>query len=147
MSKKRLLIIASIVVGVVLLTPPLVVFLFVWSEGYPRPQAMRNWLIKQGEIRIEFPPGSVPDTVVCDDVMSDIVIEDDEVIVYVGYTWINVTVELEDGTKWNFEAQKLNDWNRILYVPKNADDLNEGFRMFENGVEKEPMVKMTRPEP
>jgi hypothetical protein len=59
-----------------------------------------------------------------------------------------ITIESEiDGNSHTlqFHPQKLNNWNRIRFVPIDPNDSFSGFAKFENGVE-EPNSDFTRNE-
>jgi hypothetical protein len=110
------------------------------QEGYPSWEAVRNYLIRDGEIRIVFPDGVTPISADCDHPEAKTSIEGQQVITKIGYSWASITVwaELSPGEKrqFLFETQKLNNWNRILFLPVDSENPNFNWAKIENGIEK-----------
>lgn len=112
---------------------------FVASEGYPTWEAVRNYLVRNGEVVIRLPRGVTALSASCDDSSSEVRILGQTVIVKIGYSWCCISIQAEvNGHPETiaFYPQKLNNWNRILYVPANPEDPRSDFWKFENGVEK-----------
>lgn len=115
-------------------------------EGYPSWEAVRNMLIRDGEIVITFPDGVKPVIANCDDSSAVISINENTVTTKVGYTWCVITVHTEaKGSKitYQFDTQKLNNWNRIRFVPEDPSKIDSDFKKYENGI-KQQHQKITR---
>ncbi len=112
---------------------------FMASEGYPTWEAVRNYLVRDGEIVIAFPEGVNVVSARCDDTDVDIQIDDQTVTTKIGYSWCTITIQTERGGRsesFSFNPQKLNSWNRMHFVPANPCDAQSVFLKLENGVEK-----------
>ena len=112
-------------------------YYFVVSEGYPTWEAVRNYLIRDGEIVVLFPEGVKPLSAYCDDTYAVVSINGQSVTTKVGYSWCDMTVLAEtNGTKvkYIFSPKKLNNWNRIRFEPENPADPRANFVKYENGV-------------
>jgi hypothetical protein len=118
----------------------LLLFGFVASEGYPTLQAVRNWMIQEGEIVIEMPDDLRVVSAECENPRGRVSIDGQTVTTEIGYSWTTISICFDSGSESGtikFNPQKLNDWNRILFLPKDATDPSTQFLKFENGVEKE----------
>ena len=75
----------------------------------------------------------------CNELKSDVSIHGQTIIVKVGHSWCLITVEIQIDSEpytFQFHPQKLNNWNRISYIPVDSTDPLSEFTKFENGVEK-----------
>ena len=83
---------------------------FVPREGYPTWEAVRNYLIRDGQIQIVLPDGLKPLAATCDDRESVVSIEGQTVMVRIGYSWclIEVIAATDSGQKrvLKFNPQK-----------------------------------------
>ncbi len=110
---------------------------FVVKEGYPTWEAVWNYLIHEGEIVIQLPEGVEVISARCDDRTGDVRIDGRKVTTKIGYTWCRISIQTKSNKGYQtiyFNSQKLNNWNRILYVPVDPTDPNSDFSKFENGV-------------
>lgn len=111
------------------------------SEGYPSWQAVRNIMQRDGEIRISFPEDVTILHAECRHPQAITSIQGQQVITKIGYAWSKVKVRLKkaDGSELDivFHPQKLNNWNRIHYLPKEPGNFDAGFLKYENGIEKD----------
>lgn len=117
-------------------------YLVMPSEGYPSWEAVRNYLQRDGEIRITFPDGVQPLSASCEDEEPNSTsIQGNVVVTKIGYSWclLEVMARTPEGETilYKFHPQKLNNWNRIHYLPENPADPHSPFRKLENGIEKE----------
>lgn len=133
----------KILVGLAILTPA--VFLigmrygFVASEGYPTWEAVRNYLVRDGEIVVRLPEGLNVVAARCDDPRGNVRVDGQTITTKIGHTWCRIAIQTEgDGRRETivFSPQKLNNWNRMLFVPINSSDPHSDFLKFENGVMK-----------
>ncbi|TLD70202.1 hypothetical protein FEM03_13510 [Phragmitibacter flavus] len=131
-----------ILLGLALLVPAaflvFVRYSFMVSEGYPTWEAARNYLVRDGEIVTRLPDGQKVLSARCDD-SDDIRIDGTKVITKIGYSWSTISIRTEVDGKTEtiyFNPQKLNSWNRMLFVPVNPSDPQSAYTKFENGVEK-----------
>jgi hypothetical protein len=109
------------------------------SEGYPTWEAVRNMLLRDGEIAITLPKGITVVSACCDEIKSTVSIDGRTVTTKVGYSNCMVTIEavVESAPRTlQFESQKLNSWNRICFIPVDSNNPLSDFIEFENGVEK-----------
>jgi hypothetical protein len=121
-------------------------FSVVAGEGYPTWEAVRNMLIRDGEIVITLPRGASVVSAHCDEEDSDVSIDGRTVTTKIGYSWCLITINADiDGKPHTlqFNPQKLNNWNRMRFLPVDPDDPFSDFTKFENGVEK-PNSDLTR---
>ncbi len=109
------------------------------SEGYPTWEAVRNILVRDGEIVITFPERVTPLAARCDDRDSSVSINGRSVITKIGYSWCVIEVDAARGGEtitYTFNPQKLNNWNRMRFEPVYPSNPNSSFKKFENGVLK-----------
>jgi len=114
-------------------------FWVVSNEGYPTWQAVRNILIRDGEIVIILPRSMNIVSARCNRDEGQVSIDERTVTAKIEYSWCVITIDAEiDGEKHTlqFNPQKLNNWNRIRFIPVDPDDPRSDFIKFENGVEK-----------
>lgn len=124
--------------------PPVafLVFMRFWvlpSEGYPTWEAVRNILIRDGEIVITFPEGVIPLAARCDDPDSTTEVNGRSVTTKIGYSWCVIQVDTtRDGIPitYTFNPQKHNNWNRIRFEPEYPSRPDSNFKQFENGILK-----------
>lgn len=144
---KRIVIIWLLILAV----PPAAFLLFmryrvVVSEGYPTWEAVRNMLVRDGQIVITFPEGVRLLSAKCDDPEASVSIQGQAVITKIGYSWCLIDVEVEIGSErinYRFNPQKLNNWNRMRFEPEDCSDPHSTFKKFENGVLK-PHTDLTQ---
>jgi len=132
-----------ILLGLVILAPAaFLIYMrygFVASEGYPTWDAVRNYLVRDGEIVVHLPEGLKVVSARCDDAGGHVQVDGQTVTTKIGYTWSTISIQTEvDGRPEiiAFSPQKLNNWNRMLFVPINPSDPHSDFLKFENGVKK-----------
>ena len=134
--KRALMAVTMVVLGLLLFAR----FVVLPSEGFPTWEAVWNILIRDGQIQIYFPDGVQPMKAQCDESDSIVSIEENLVTTKIGYSWCMITVEAEtvSGTqrRYFFNPQKLNNWNRIRFVPIDSKNVDSEFRMIENGLEQ-----------
>jgi len=114
-------------------------YIVVASEGYPTWDAVRNMLVRDGEIVIMLPDGVKVVEVCCDDPKGDVSIDGQVVTTKIGYSCCTITLEVDingQAHTLQFNPQKLNNWNRIRYEPINCSNPLSGFKKIENEVEK-----------
>jgi hypothetical protein len=114
-------------------------FSVVRSEGYPTWEAVRNILIRDGEIVVTLPEGAKIISAQIDEPEGDVSIDGQIVSTKIGYSWCTISVEVEiEGQHQTirFSPQKLNNWNRMRFEPVNPADPFSDFTKVENGVEK-----------
>ena len=112
---------------------------FMPGEGYPTWAAVRNYLVRDGEIVIIVPEGRQVVDAQCDS-SRDVRTEGRTVTTKVGYTWCTISIDLEGEGKpetIHFSPQKLNNWSRMLFLPAMPNDPDSDFLKYENGIEKE----------
>ena len=112
---------------------------FAASEGYPTWEAVRNYLVRDGEIVIRLPEGLKIVSARCDDTNGRVRIDGQTVTTKIGYTWCTISIQAESDGRTetiHFKPQKLNNWNRMIFVPVNPGDPKSEFSKFENGIEK-----------
>lgn len=112
---------------------------FAASEGYPTWEAVRNYLEREGEIVIRLPEGLKIVSARCDDINGNVRIDGQTVTTKIGYTWCTISIEIEVDARPEaiyFNPQKLNNWNRMLFVPASPRDPYSAILKFENGVEE-----------
>lgn len=111
---------------------------FVASEGYPTWEAVRNYIVRDGEIVIRLPEDLKIVSARCDDIKGSVRIDGQRVTTKIGYTWCTISLQTEsDGRAETirFNPQKLNSWNRVIFIPVNPRDHQSEFLKFENGIE------------
>lgn len=109
------------------------------SEGYPTWEAVRNMLIRDGEIVIILPYGVSVLDARCDDPQGDVSIDGKVVTTKVGYSWCTIALDVEingQAHTLQFNPQRLNNWNRMRFEPIDLSDPFSDFTKIENGVEK-----------
>ena len=112
---------------------------FVVSEGYPTWEAVRNYFIRDGEIVIQLPEGVEVVSTRCDDMSGHVRIEGRTVTTKIGYTWCTISIQTNSNEGFQtiqFSPQKLNNWNRILFIPVDPTNPNSNYIKFENGVKE-----------
>ena len=95
---------------------------FVAREGYPTREAVRNYLERDGEIVIRLPEGLEIVSAQCDDVQGVVRIDGQTVTTKIGYTWCLISIVTKSGERTEtilFNPQKLNNWNRMMFIPVN----------------------------
>ena len=96
-------------------------------------------LVRDGEIVITLPDGVKVVEARCDDPQSDVSIDGQVVITKIGYSWCTIALSVEingQAHTFQFNPQKLNNWNRMRFEPIDRSDPFSDFKKFENGVEK-----------
>jgi len=114
-------------------------FRFVASEGYPTVEAIRNNLVRDGQIVIELPEGVKVIEAKCDDPSAKVSVEGNEITTRIGHSWCTISIHyrsVRGDELISFHPQKLNNWNRILFRPKDARDPDSDYLKYENGVEE-----------
>ena len=109
------------------------------SEGYPTWSAVRNILMRDGEIVIELPNNVKILDAQCDHAGAKISVDGQVVTTKIGYSWCIIVLDVEIQGKEHtlrFNPQKMNNWNRIRFEPVNPSDPFSEFIKFENGIEK-----------
>lgn len=107
------------------------------DEGYPTWEAVRNFLIRDGEIVITLPEGIKAVSAKCDDSGSSVSIQNETVTVKIGYTSCTISIDTEiDGMPrtLHFKAQKFISWSKIQFVPDAPTDPHSEFTRIENGM-------------
>jgi len=128
--------------GVILLLPVVMLFLFMKQEGYPTLAGVRNIFQRDGQIRIELPPGySISEVLVKGDKPDSIVIANNIATIRIGYSLSSVETRFETGGKKGAvrfgEIMKLNNWNRITF--RSVVDQN-GHLAFDVGAFNFPLI-------
>ena len=104
-------------------------------EGEYGWEALRNYIIRDGQISVILTPGSVINTAKCNK-STDVTWASNCAIVKADYTWAtDITVDYTTPQKENkqitISTEKIN-WTRLSFV-----EVSPGrFTMFENGVPK-----------
>ena len=109
------------------------------SEGYPTWEAVRNMLMRDGEIVITLPDEVKVLAARCDDPESDVSIDGQIVTTKIDYSWCTIAVDVEingQAHTLQFNPQKLNNWNRMRFEPIDPSDPFSDFIKIENGVKK-----------
>ena len=148
--KKALKLVATFAIVVPIFALLSMRYLWMPKEGYPSWEAVRNYLIRDGEIRIVFPEEVTPKATKSSERVTSIVAN--EVVTKIGYGWptIVIVAELPTGKerRYVFHSQKLNNWNRIKFVPVDPTDPDSRWLKIENGIEKPfdgPIVSVKAP--
>lgn len=141
--KKHLLITLAILLALPLSGLLIMRYIIMPSEGYPTWQVVRNIILRDGEIRVTLPTGVTPVSAHCQYApQSSTTIQGNQVIAKVGYSWcqlhITATTPQGETLHYLFNPQKLNNWNRIHYLPQHPADPHSPFLKFENGLQKDP---------
>lgn len=108
------------------------------GEGYPTWEAVRNMLIRDGEIVVTIPEGVRVVAARCDDPNGQVSIDGQVVTTKIGYTRCTVSVDVEfDGESrtFEFDSAKVNSWNRMRFEPVDPSDPLSEFTLYENGIE------------
>jgi len=109
------------------------------NEGYPIWEATRNFLIRSGEIKIQFPDNVEILSAHCDDPKGTVRTKGQTVITKIGNSWsiVEVRAQSEDGGfTYFFNSRKPNSWDRIYYFPIDPGNPSSKFIKIENGIEK-----------
>ena len=134
----------AIIALVILVVLPSAFLLFmrysvVASEGYPTWEAVRNMLMRDGEIVIILPDGVKVVDARCDDPQGDVSVDGQAVTTKIGYSWCTIALDVEingQAHTLQLNPQKLNNWNRMRFEPIDSSDPFSDFTKIENGVEK-----------
>ena len=136
MKKIKTTIIISLSLGCLICLFILALFLYVKNEGYPTIEAMYNRIFIKGSIAIVLPDDMPNIDMVSCDYSNKIEKNLRSATIYIGKTWcdINIKTKEKDGIVYSlsFCPQKLNDWNRIIYLPKGKNS----WCKYENGIIK-----------
>ncbi|MDB4537616.1 hypothetical protein N9230_03270 [Akkermansiaceae bacterium] len=132
-----------LIVFVLVVALPTALLLFmrysvVSSEGYPSWEAVRNMLVRDGQIVITLPNDVKVLTAQCDDPDSEVSVNGQMVTTMIGYSWCTIAVDVEiEGQRQTlrFNPKKLNNWNRMRFEPVDPSDPFSDFIKIENGVE------------
>lgn len=106
-------------------------------EGYPTWEAVRNFLLRDGQITVTFPDGVIPRAAQCSDPNSSVSIRGQTVIVRIGYSVPIIEVDTEYQGRpgaYSFTPMKVGQWHRMRYEPENPADPASEFWLFVNGV-------------
>ena len=130
--------------GLLLMLMPLVFLLFmrflvVPRERYPTWEAVRNILVKDGEIVIVLPDEVKVLSARYDHPQSEVFINDQIVTTKIGYSISTVVLEVEIRGRrqiLHINPQKPNNWNRIRFEPIDPGDPLTNYRKIENGIKK-----------
>ncbi len=130
-----------IAVGVLACLPFVGLWVLLGMEGYPTPTAVRNFLCREGQIRIELPQGhKITDLKFDGDDLESISIDGSSAVIRVGYTCAHIELAYSgsqgSGLIVFSEVKKFNNWNRLTFRASPAADLTFSFRIDENGVRR-----------
>ncbi|MBC8128188.1 MAG: hypothetical protein H8M99_13690 [Gloeobacteraceae cyanobacterium ES-bin-144] len=110
-------------------------------EGYPTITAVRNYLKRDGQIRIDLPDGyRVTDVKFQPDDPESISIDGRTVVIRVGHTMADISLSYagsgHSGSIVFPQVQKLNNWNRLTFRAEAHGTNIFAFEIDENGVSR-----------
>ena len=130
-----------IAVGALACLPFVGLWVLLGMEGYPTPIAVRNFLFREGQIRIELPQGhKITDLKFDGDDLESIRIDGNSAVIRVGYTCAHIELAYEGNQDSGLivfgEVKKFNNWNRLTFQASPAADKSFAFRIDENGIRR-----------
>jgi hypothetical protein len=130
-----------IAVGLLACLPFVGLWVLLGMEGYPTPTAVRNFLYREGQIRIELPQGyEITDLKFDGDDLESIKIDGSSAVIRVGYTCAHIELAYAgsqgSGNIVFSEVKKFNNWNRLTFRATPAANQSFAFRIDENGVRR-----------
>jgi hypothetical protein len=109
------------------------------NEGYPTWEAVRNMIVRDGEVVIEVPDEVTILRVECIRPEADVSINGRIATAKLGYSWSKITLDVKirgRNHSWIFHPKKENNWDRISYQPVDPNDPFSNFTKIVNGVTK-----------